>query len=456
MAADRFQVTGHGEAQVDTRLSKKEGNQKALQAAEDAARMDALTQAVFRVYGNREKLGAKADQVLQEAYKRSRGFIVDQEPLAQRIENGKATVEVTYTFDAKPLRDFLEEYLGLSLAQETEGHIKVIVLSYTVEGQDRDHSKPPVLREEVKDNRMNVQISGGVSDASLDASSMRMGSAQQGNAKMQASGSDSVKARASSESDTFSDTSTFYQRITIYADTTKKAAGQTNEVRAKLGEMLKSAGLTTRFLDLNLMDRVFENEDQLYETLLGSLRRNPAVSPEEYVAVALNRFTPGVKGGHRFTSQVVYRVLRIKDGEVLLPDKLVAGDSGEQSSDDLARTVATERAMLRADAVLPDELRKAVKTTQRGAKREAAQASTSYAVRVDGITSPAATVSLKQALRAAGMTVTPAFRGEAKSESITVGLNGKTGADAMAALEPFLDKFEVITMNDRETVLRAK
>ncbi len=50
-----------------------------------------------------------------------------------------------------------------------------------------------------------------------------------------------------------SDTSTYYHKLVVYADASKKGAGGTNEVRAKLGEMLKSAGLVTSFYDINLM-----------------------------------------------------------------------------------------------------------------------------------------------------------------------------------------------------------
>jgi len=173
------------------------------------------------------------------------------------------------------------------------------------------------------------------------------------------------------------------------------------------------------------------------------------------VAVPLIRGTPG-NNYTRYPSRVVYRWIGIKDGDTLLPDKVVTGDSGDQVSDDLGRASATKLAIRKADSVLPEEIRAGLRKATRAESRENASAATTYVIRVDQIKSPAATSALKQALRGGGFTVTPQFRGEAQTETINVALNGKTGADVMALIEPHLGTFEVATMEERTPVLKGK
>jgi hypothetical protein len=268
--------------------------------------------------------------------------------------------------------------------------------------------------------------------------------------------SSATYAHAADAHSEFSDTSTYYHKLVIYSDPNKRGAGSTNEVRAKLGEALKTSGFRTAFYDLNLMGQSFNNEDELYHTILLELKKNAEVQADDYVAVALNRFTPLNTEGHRYSSQVTYRVLRIRDGDILLPDKNIVAESGEQPSDDMARSISTELALKKADDILPGEIRKALNATQRMMQQDAQAAATSYTIRVDNIVSPAATVAIKQALRSAGLGVTPQFRGGSKSENIAVALNGKSGNDVMAILEPFLAAFDVVTMDERSTVLKAR
>ncbi|MDP2875682.1 MAG: hypothetical protein Q8O00_05815 [Holophaga sp.] len=506
-AADVVTVAGRGEMVVEKRGKTAEANQKALERAEALALEDALAQALYSIYGNRAKLGADHDRILREVVNHKATLVLGSEVKASNIDNGKAMVEVAVRVDGRAFRKYLEDSLNLSLAQEAEGKFKVIVLAYTVEGQDANRSKPMVLREEVTDNRTNVQSASFAAKSSSSAASSSQSSLQanasgsskgnvayQGSTKVDASkdrstntGSSSaqlsasrdvaasgqwdnrasanVDARSSRASasqqqsaasgSAFRDTSSQYHRITIYADPTKKGAGATNEVRAALGEILEKSGLGTKFVDMDLMGRSFETEDDLYLTIRESLKKNPEIAPGDYVAVALNRVTP-VNKDHRYTSQVVYRVVRIKDGDTLLPDKVVSGDSGDQASDDLGRASATKLAIRKADSVLPDELRSALRKVTRAEVRENASAATTYVIRVDNVKSPATASALKQALRGAGFTVTPQFRGEAKSETITVTLNGKTGSDVMALIEPHLAAFDVSTMDERATVLTAK
>ena len=312
----------------------------------------------------------------------------------------------------------------------------------------------------------SARLSGSLSaqqesSASVDAKASLSGSAawdQRSSAAIDArsasSGSSYRHEAGSSES--YSDTSTRYHKLVVYADPTKKGAGATNEVRAKLGEILKGSGFVTAFADVALMGRDFQNEDGLYGEVLTDMRARPEVKRQDYVAVALNRVTPYSRQPARCTSQIVYRIVRLGDGELLLPDKVVAADSGDQVSEDLARTVATELALSKVDDVLPREIARAMKQLSRADLRETATAVSTYSIRIDNVASPAATRAIKDALRSAGFGATPEFRGEARTESINVNLNGKRGDDVMAIMESLLGPYDVLSMDSKAVVLRAR
>lgn len=212
----------------------------------------------------------------------------------------------------------------------------------------------------------------------------------------------------------------------------------------------------TSFYDINLMGREFSNEDELYHEILTTIKRDPEVSPSDYVAVALNRFTPVAEGSHRYTAQVTYRVLRVQDGQILLPDKNLIGDSGDQISDDSARTVATELAIAKTDEVLQTELTRAIRTGERSVARDAIASSTSYLIRIDNLDSPTSVSGITRALRGAGFTISQQFRGAASTETITVRLDGKSGADVLAVLESQVSGFDVVSMDEHGTVLRNR
>ena len=112
--------------------------------------------------------------------------------------------------------------------------------------------------------------------------------------------------------------------------------------------------------------------------------------------------------------------------------------------------------MLKVTDVLPQEVASALKQLQRGAKREAITTSSTYMIRVDNVSTPAATRQLKNALRSAGFTIDPQFRGEAKSESISVNLNGRSGDDVVAALEAEVGPFDVLSLDSKAAILKAR
>jgi hypothetical protein len=538
VSAELLTVSGKGQAPVPA-ASKKEmpaANQQALAAAQHSAQADAVAQALFQVYGNRQKLGAEADNIIRDVVDHSAAMILDAQVKSADVQGGVAVAEVVLKIDGKAMRDYLEHSLGLSLTQESEGKFRTFVLAYTVEGMDPNRAQPQVLKEEVTDNRQNIRdtasasaqtnAESGAASYSLDAAhtssdqgnktSQSQGSVNyQGSANIKASASEqgvlrasdsggslqasgrasanvsgsaneklsaqqssksgaewnrkdsgSLKEQASAEQASFhheeaskaeySDTSTQYHKLVVYADTTKKGAGGTNEVRAKLGEILKTSGLTTNFYDINLMGREFADEDSLYHEILVALKQDPSIKPEDCMAVALNRLTPADPATHRFTAQVTYRVLRVGDGELLLPDKNVVADSGDQVSDDSARTVATELALNKASDIIPGEITRALRQNLRTEARASTSAANEYLVRIDNVTNPGATSALKQALRNAGFVLSTQFRGAAASESITVKLNGKAGGDVPAALEQQLEHYDVVSLDDRAAILKAK
>jgi hypothetical protein len=293
----------------------------------------------------------------------------------------------------------------------------------------------------------------GSLEGSLQANQQSSGSANQ-SSNLAAKGSES--AHASSSHSSHSDTSSYYKKVVIYSDPTKKGAGSTNEVRAKLGEILKSAGFATSLYNLDLQSRELAGEDDLNSLILSNLRRDPAVSPDDHVAIALNRLTPVSPEGRQYTAQVTYRVIRVRDGLTLLPDKNVTGDSGPQATDDVARSIATELAVRKAEEILPGEILKAMHSVARADAREVSTAASLYGLRIDNLANPGMSAPLKQALRSAGFGVKPSFRAQSRSESVEIVLNGKAGSDVLAVLESFLGAYNVISMDDRSTVLQAK
>lgn len=538
VSAETLTISGKGQAPVPVGKKKDTAaiNQQAIAVAQQSAVADAVAQALFQVYGNRQKLGAQADSVIRDVVDHSAAMILDTQVKSVDVQGAVAVAEVILKIDGKAMRDYLEHSLGLSLTQENEGKFRTFVLAYTVEGMDPNRAQPQVLREEVTDNRKNIhdtksssaQTNAESEDASyaLDAAhassdqGSRASQSQesvdyQGSAKINASASEraalrgsgsdgsltateraamnvsgsaseklsasqssasgaewdrhnsgSVKEQASAAQDSFrheenakaefSDTSTAYHKLVVYADTTKKGAGGTNEVRAKLGEILKTSGLMTNFYDINLMGREFSDEDALYHEILSTLQQDPSVKPEDCMAVALNRLTPADPTTHRFTAQVTYRVLRISDGELLLPDKNVAADSGDQVSDDLARTVATELALNKASDIIPGEITRALRQNQRTEARVSTAFASEYMLRIDNVANPSVTVALKQALRNAGFVLSTQFRGAASSESVTIKLNGKSGGDVSSTLEPLLDHYDVVSLDDHAAILKVK
>ena len=253
------------------------------------------------------------------------------------------------------------------------------------------------------------------------------------------------------------DTSHYYHRVVDYADPTKKGAALSNEVRAEVEGMMTTVGFDVATLNVSMMNRDFPTEDDLVSAVLNEMRANPSVAPNDYVAIALNSFTPVSAETHRFTSKVTYRVVRVKDGLALLPAKDITGDSGSRApSDDVARTYAVNSAMLKVDDILPGEIKQALQKMQRADQREAANAAVYYVIVVDNATSLSTSAPIRTALTAAGFKVDRSINGLAKTHTLTVTLDGKTGQDVMNAIEGAMDVYDVQTMDSQGTRVKAK
>jgi len=256
-----------------------------------------------------------------------------------------------------------------------------------------------------------------------------------------------------------SDTSRYYHRVVDYADPTKKGSAVSNEVRANMEGMMTSAGFDVATLDINMMGQNFQTEDDLVNDVLRNLRINPGVSPNDYVGIALNSFTPVSVETHRYTSKVTYRIVRIKDGMALLPAKDITGDSGDNAaSDDVGRSYAVKSALYKVDEILPREIKQAMTKMGRAEQREASQAAMYYTIQVINA-APTASLPIRNALTTAGFptaSVNRAYNGGAKSDMLTVTLNGKSGQDVMNAIEATLDKFDVLQFDDKITQVRVK
>lgn len=272
--------------------------------------------------------------------------------------------------------------------------------------------------------------------------------------KHQSSSSSSKSANSGSS---FDDTSHYYCRVVDYADPTKKGTALSDEVHDEVEGMMTNAGFDVATLNVSMMSKSFPTEDDLVDEVLNEMRGNPSVSPNDYVAIALNSFTPVSVETHQFTSKVTYRVVRIKDGLALLPAQDITGDSGDRApSDDVARTYAVKSAMLKVDDILPAEITQALQKMQRADQREAAASAAFYVIVVDNAATLTASTPIRSALAAAGYEVERSINGLAKTQTLTVKLNGKTGENVMDAIENALGTYTVETMDGQGARVSAK
>jgi hypothetical protein len=538
-AQNIVKVTGHGEAAVDPR-EKKAANENALRRAKEAARNDAIEQVVAKVYGNKGRLGPKADELILKVAQRSEGAIRERIEKTTDILDGKAIVDIEFHVDRQRIKDYLEEIHDVSLTREAEGKLLVYVVAYTVEGVDPDLNKPIVLRDEVTDNRQNVQRSsfaGSRTDASSRASSASdslqasTSSSSKGDAKQQSEGrfegsrsasgsyqdSESASARAqagdararadynsstqakfsadakvkaghsesaskawddrsaasvdarsaqassasnyqqrSASGSSYSDTSTQYHSLKIYADPTKKGPGSTNHVKGVLEEMLRTVGMDVRDLDdLRVPSGDFKTTDALKNHLLNELKRRADFPKDAFVAFAINSLTPTDSKGSKYGANVSFHVRRVGDGYSLW-NKESGGNSYGTATSDNARLDATQDALRKVGTQAAPDLAKAIQKWQREGQRQVQTQASEYLIQINDANNPVVASKMIAALKAAGFAPERTFDGTSRTVRIKVNLNGRRGEDVQSAVEPLLDSFDVDRLDAAQTILRVK
>ena len=536
VSAQGRQFAGRSERQFVPHSKKTEAVEKraVLAQLEEQAREDAVGQALIAIYGSKARFGDMFPTVIVEAYRHSSMFVRDSEIRAAGVLGDTAAVEVALSIDEALLRKFIQDNFEMSAAGDVEHAFRVHVLAYTVEGMDPDRANPQLLREEISDDRKNVQSSSSSFDVknvqasseaarsqsassldvdarkassysgrstdkqSLDANGSARSTAygsvrsDDGAARAYASSASSGHVRASGESSSatdersasslavaaraqssaasstsnysdtsakgaqagFSDASTSYRSLRVFVDSTKKGAGQTNEIRAKLGELLKASGFVTVNSTLTLQSEEYRNEDELNASVMSTLRGSPDFEPNDFLALACSRLTPVNPSNHEFTASVTFRVSRISDGLILMPDQLVTGESGPAASDDVARVLATELAIKRAEPIFTERLVQSIRQYQRQDERATQKRSSEYEIRISGISSPVAVMPMQTALRSAGFDVKFTFRNG--TEVIAIPVNGQDRARVLSTLEPFLANYDVVSMDEFRSELKAK
>jgi len=567
-AQDSFSVSGVGEARVEYAKRKKKRAlmvQTAMNEAERNALKDAVHQAVLQVYGDERAMDKGISSRMDALITRGLTVVKSSETVDVHREHDLITVTVAALVSRREIMEMLENE-GLSLVRETEGGLRVYVLTYTVEGIDADRSQPIVLRDEVHDVRADIhseslsydntkdtsnysdqtKASASSNRADLDyhdraldkgqASYSGKGHVKASNSeRVQAEGarktraearvscessvdsadadaiaSDSVSYKGSYKGDAkldagydeqgqashveakdtvlkasneeararysrgiladsnftrnqraeshFSDTSSDYYSLKVYADPTKKGGGQTNEIRSLLEGMFNQYGLDTRTLDVQLLNMDFRNEDELIRTVWRTIEQeHPEVDADSFVAVALNRNTPVLlnSGRYKFTSAVTYRVFRLKDGYQLLPSQSLTGESEEESSEDLARSSAVKLALVRAHNILRKDLIAGLKRYQRMCRRESESVKLSYKIIIRNVSNPMKTRVMEKLLRQGAFKFTRSFR--AGTVTLHIELGGKTSDAVLDVITPFVDRncdFESMDMSQAVMVLR--
>lgn len=518
--AETIKISGHGQVPLVVVKHQKEQaaiNQTSLANAQELARRDAIRQAILQVSVDRNAVSSQLELIAQSVLDHSASLIVDQEVTDASIRGDSASVDLIMRLDAKSLRSYLEDNFGISANSQMDGKFKIFVMSYTVEGMDPNRARPQVLHEEVVNDQKGVNASSFANSESDSASqsssasvtanrsssdkgqfsnSANVSGQYQSNANMalrtqegsaSASEYQSGKVNASESSSAnwdknksanlkasqqesasasydsassgsaYSDTSHYYRRVVDYADPTKRGAGASDEVRIELEGMLNTAGFEISTLNVSMMNREFPGEDDIANAVLDEMRKNPAVGQDDYVAIALNSFTPVNTVSHRFTSKVTYRIVRVKDGRALLPAADLPGDSGNSSpSDDVARTYAVKSALRKVEDFLPGQIKQALHRAQQSDVRDAAIAATYYSIVVESPSSFTTSAPIRTALKSAGFSFERSTFRAGQAETLTVSLNGKAGQDVMEAIEGALGAFDVLSMDKQNAHVKAK
>src|SRR5690242_9197806 len=86
--SESIAVSGHGEVAVQNEagVDPAIANQRALSSAQNAARSDAIGQAVFQVCGNRGHLGPKADEIIRGVVNHSANIVLEADVRSANVD----------------------------------------------------------------------------------------------------------------------------------------------------------------------------------------------------------------------------------------------------------------------------------------------------------------------------------------------------------------------------------
>jgi hypothetical protein len=249
----------------------------------------------------------------------------------------------------------------------------------------------------------------------------------------------------------FSDTSRQFRSLRVYADTTRKGAAQSNEVRNTVEALLKTNGFLTVDARLNLSNREFPSEDSLNEAVVKEIQANAEVQPEHFVAVALNSFTPMPNGD--FTSKISLRITRIGDGQSLLALEPTVGQSKNATAEDVARVESTQLAIARMEQSLRSTLKDSIRQFQRtsSAPKQAAEA---FELKIAGVGNPFVVNPIKKALEDGGFK--PKLSFSAGQVTLLVPLNGRELQAVSDIVGAHIGAYEVVSMTESRLLMKAK
>lgn len=466
-ASDFKKIPGHGTAIAEKSMfGQEKENQKALDQAQRRAVEDAMQQALVKSLGHDHLEPERIAALARDLKNHSSAFIRESTVTDAHMEGLNAVVEVLLKVDFTGLQEFLDTR-GLSLTQNFEAKLKFIVLSYSLEGMDADRSKPVLLHEEVRAQSQSSQGSdyqaSSNSSSNFDADAAGHGAVVTSNGAAVAGHRSRTTANKQDDSQvsssSFAQGSASYYRVTDYADPTKRGMGGNSEARNMIEGALNKAGLQVATIEAPLVGEEFRSEDTFVNRVLQSVRKHPEVKPKDCVAIAINSLTP-IKDpnprGHRFTSRISVRFVRVDDGMNLLPSDSVTKTSQYLPSDDEARTQATKLAVMNLTDRIPEHIRKSLQKLQREAGRTSPATAGIYVVEIQNIQDRSILVKTKQWLRQQSFN----FKSDSSSggtvETLTIRLGERSPEEVKDALDGLPASLELLAKSDSAARIRVK
>ena len=124
------------------------------------------------------------------------------------------------------------------------------------------------------------------------------------------------------------------------------------------------------------------------------------------------------------------------------------------SSDDVARSLATELAIKRAEPIFTSQLAPAIRQLQRTDTNKADKRALQYEIRIKGLTSPRLTMPMQDAIRAAGFNLAATFRNG--MQVLTVQLADRNSSQIETIIDSFQAPYDFVSQDASGTELKVK